>query len=121
VIERSIEQTVADPSIVTPAMVDTYWELLRHPGNRRATGLRMGVLRQPTTKATLSRIETPTFIMWGAKDALIPVEAARFFAAALPNDQSVIYDDLGHIPQEEDPARSAADVAKFIDGLAPPA
>jgi pimeloyl-ACP methyl ester carboxylesterase len=121
VIERSIEQTVADPSIVTPAMVDTYWELLRHPGNRRATSLRMGVLRQPTTKATLARIETPTLIMWGAKDTLIPVEAARFFADALPNDESVIYDDLGHIPQDEDPARSAADVAKFVEGLLPPA
>jgi pimeloyl-ACP methyl ester carboxylesterase len=121
VIQRSLEQTVADPSLVTPARVDTYWELLRYPGNRRATALRMDVLRAPTDRASLARIATPTLIMWGAKDTLIPVAAADFFADGLPNDKSTIYDDLGHIPQEEDPVRSARDAAAFIEGLRAPA
>jgi pimeloyl-ACP methyl ester carboxylesterase len=57
--------------------------------------------------------------MWGAQDAINPVSLAEQFERALPNTSTVIYDDLGHIPMEEDPERSAADVLKFLDGLLP--
>jgi pimeloyl-ACP methyl ester carboxylesterase len=30
---------------------------------------------------------------------------------------TIIYDDLGHIPMEEDPERSAADVRMFLNSL----
>jgi pimeloyl-ACP methyl ester carboxylesterase len=55
--------------------------------------------------------------MWGAQDSLIPVSVADQFAQRLSNTQVVIYDDLGHIPMEEDPQRSAADVLKFLAQL----
>ena len=31
----------------------------------------------------------------------------------------MVYDDLGHIPMEEDAARTAADAAKFLSEQAP--
>ena len=55
--------------------------------------------------------------MWGAQDSVIPVIVADQFAQRLPNTQVVIYDDLGHIPMEEDPQRRAADVLKFLAQL----
>jgi pimeloyl-ACP methyl ester carboxylesterase len=55
--------------------------------------------------------------MWGAQDSLIPVSVAEEFAQRLANTQLVIYDDLGHIPMEEDPQRSAADVLAFLHQL----
>jgi pimeloyl-ACP methyl ester carboxylesterase len=58
-------------------------------------------------------------ILWGANDRLIPVEAARSFARDIPGSQMIVYDGLGHIPMEEDPARTAADVQRFLSGLAP--
>lgn len=117
-IERSIEQTVADPNTVTPAMVDRYWELLRYPGNRDATIDRFSAERTPSDSRTLAAITVPALILWGAKDKLIPVEAAAWFDGALPDARVVIYDDVGHIPMEEAPDRSAADVAAFLAGIA---
>lgn len=120
IIEQSLKSIVADPSTVNDRQVDTYWELLRYPRNRRATGQRFAADRTVATPAVLAKIKTPSLIMWGAKDTLIPVAAAKLFAKGLPNDRSVDYDDLGHIPQEEDPDRSAADARAFVASLSSP-
>jgi pimeloyl-ACP methyl ester carboxylesterase len=60
-------------------------------------------------------------IMWGEEDNLIPVSAARWFADALPQAKLIIYPGVGHIPMEEIPEQSAADVKAWLDGLPPPA
>jgi pimeloyl-ACP methyl ester carboxylesterase len=65
----------------------------------------------------LSVLDQPTLIMWGAQDAVIPVSVAAQFEEILPNSTTVIYQDLGHIPMEEDPARTAADVLLFLKAL----
>ena len=49
---------------------------------------------------------------------------ARKFAAAIPGAKLITYPQVGHLPQIEIPARSAAAVAEFLDTVAkasPPA
>lgn len=116
-VEKSLHQSVSVQSIVSPKAVDRYWELLRYPGNRRATIDRFSTPYTGLTKARFVGFAVPTLIMWGRDDKLIPVAAADWYAAAIPGSRSVIYDGIGHIPMEETPDRSAADVAAFIDGL----
>lgn len=119
VIERSVRQSVSVQSSVTPAVVDRYRDLLLYPGNRRATGLRFNAPRTFAEPADLARITAPTLLMWGREDKLVPVEAAAVFARGLPDSRTIIYDRVGHIPMEEIPQRSAADLAAFIDSLPP--
>lgn len=119
VIEKSVRQSVSVEASVTPAVVDRYWELLRYPGNRRATGLRFATKRDIATPAMLERIATPTLVMWGREDRLVPVEAASVFDRHIPNSLSVIYDGVGHIPMEEAPYRSVGDLADFLEELGP--
>jgi len=38
----------------------------------------------------------------------------------LPQAKLVIYPGVGHIPMEEIPEKSAADVKNWLDGLPPP-
>jgi pimeloyl-ACP methyl ester carboxylesterase len=116
-VERSLKQSVSVQSVVTPQAVDRYWELLRYPGNRQATVDRFGITREPVTKATFAAIKVPTLIMWGAEDKLIPVDNARWLATAIPGSRTVIYPAIGHIPMEEVPDRSAADVRAFVASL----
>ena len=42
---------------------------------------------------------------------------APLFEKNMPNTVTIIYPDLGHIPMEENPALTAADVLKFLDSL----
>ena len=117
-VEKSLRQSVSNQAMIDDAMIDRYWELLLHPGNREATGKRFGTPRSPADPARLARLSIPTLVMWGSEDKLIPVSAARWFARAIPGAKLVIYDGIGHIPMEELPDRSAADVDAFLSGIA---
>ncbi|NNU15807.1 alpha/beta hydrolase [Parvularcula sp. ZS-1/3] len=114
VVASSIEATVADPKLVDDAMIDRYWELLRLPGNRRAAGEQF-ISPRAERSDKLSQIEQPTLIIWGEEDALIFPLAADEFERRIPNARSVTYADVGHLPMEEAPARTARDISEFLE------
>jgi pimeloyl-ACP methyl ester carboxylesterase len=120
-VQKSLQETVADPSIVTNAMVDRYWELLRFPGNRRASALRADADREAEVFDRISDITAPTLLLWGAEDRLIFPSAATTFDERLPNAEVVILDGVGHIPMEEAPAATANAIRRFLEGLQPEA
>ena len=119
--EASLKTSVYDPAFATPHMVDRYWELNRYPGNRKATMQRFAQMaeKRPATPSRLAAIKVPVLILWGAEDNLIPVAAAHWFHSALPQSKLIIYPKVGHIPMEEIPDQSAADVKRWLAGLSP--
>lgn len=119
VIRKSLLQTTAVDSIVTEEMVDLYWELLRFPGNRRATALRMRTNREPEFVERLNEITAPTLVLWGAEDALTPASGADFFAERIKGAQKVVLDGVGHIPMEEAPDATANAIRRFFEAQAP--
>ena len=62
----------------------------------------------------IAEIKVPTLILWGGHDRLIPVAAAKRFSADIVGSRQVIFDDLGHVPHEEDPARTLAAAMSFL-------
>ena len=119
VFESSIKNTMSVQSKIDDALIDRYWELNRFPGNREATMKRFSTPggMQSGTKERLAAIKVPVMIMWGEEDKLIPVSSARWFAEAIPSAKLVIYPKVGHIPMEEVPDQSAADVKEWLDSL----
>lgn len=119
IFESSIQNTMSVKSKIDDALIDRYWELNRFPGNREATMKRFGdpSSMRTGTKEKLATIKVPVMIMWGAEDKLIPVSSAKWFADAIPDAKLVIYPKVGHIPMEEVPEQSAADVKRWLDGL----
>jgi pimeloyl-ACP methyl ester carboxylesterase len=53
-------------------------------------------------------------VLWGGRDRLVPLDHARRFVADIPGAKLQVFDDLGHVPQEEDAARTAAPVLEFL-------
>lgn len=117
-IADGLRQSVSNKSIVTEPMIDLYWELLRYPGNRPATMTRFGEPYVPAKPAEIARLTMPTLILWGTEDKLIPADNARWFANAIRGSQVIVYPGIGHLPMEETPDRSAADVARFLAAAA---
>lgn len=114
VVEQSVRNVYGDPSKVTPALVDRYFELTLREGNRHAVGLRMKHFGVPPDSAPLKTLQVPTLILWGAKDQLIPLELGRRFAADIAGSRLVVFENLGHVPQEEDPAATVAEVQRWL-------
>lgn len=119
----SLKTSVYDPAFVTDPMVDRYWELNRYPGNRRATMQRFAqaATTHPADAAQLARLKMPVLILWGTEDNLIPVAAAQWFHKALPGSTLFLYPRTGHLPMEERPDRSAADLRRWLDAKVAPA
>jgi pimeloyl-ACP methyl ester carboxylesterase len=113
-IKLSLWQSMGVTDALTAEMVDRHWELLRYPGNRAATLIRMRQPRQNELLPQLRTVATPTLILWGAKDTLTPVGGAKVFSDLLANSEGFIHDEAGHLPQEEIPEKSAGDVRAFL-------
>jgi len=113
-IAQSLEQTVSVQAVANDAAIDRYWELLRYPGNRRATLKRFGYPYDPLTKAGIAAISAPTLILWGEEDRLIPVAAGQWLASTMPHADLVIYPGIGHLPQEEAPGATLGDLKPWL-------
>ncbi|MDP1821710.1 MAG: alpha/beta hydrolase [Archangium sp.] len=113
-IERSVKNVYGDPGKVTPELVDRYFELTLRAGNRAALGRRMDQVPAEGDVATLKRLPMPALILWGGQDRLIPPDNGRRFDEDLPRSRLVMFDALGHVPHEEDPAATVAELEKFL-------
>lgn len=114
-VRSGLRRAIVDDALVTDAMVRRYTDMSRAPGRRAMILATMQSPRSaPATRERLAAIRTPTLVMTGEEDALIPAAHARLFADAIPGATLVAYPNVGHIPMEEIPARSAADVRTFL-------
>ena len=114
VVASSVHNVFGDPSRVTPALVDRYFDLTRRAGNRAALVQRFAQLRFDADTALVRSIVQPTLILWGGRDRLIPPDNARRFARDITGSRLVMFDGLGHVPHEEDPAATFVAVRAFL-------
>lgn len=56
----------------------------------------------------------PVLIVWGARDRIIPVEHGRSAHAAMPRSRLEIFEQAGHMPHVEAPARFVDAVDRFM-------
>jgi pimeloyl-ACP methyl ester carboxylesterase len=55
----------------------------------------------------------PTLIVWGERDAIIPVSHGIAAHEAIPGSQLVVFPDAGHMPHHDDPRRFADTLKRF--------
>jgi pimeloyl-ACP methyl ester carboxylesterase len=112
--KSSVENVYDDKTKVTESLVDRYFELTLREGNRQALVDRMAVAMDTSGMFLIKNIQTPTLVLWGENDLLIPVKNAHLFHDDLPNDTLVILKNAGHVPMEESPKESLAAVLEFL-------
>ena len=113
-VEASVREVYGDPSRVTPALVDRYFETTLREGNREALTQRLAQRTPGRHVELLARIQAPTLILWGGQDRLIPPVAATRLHEAIAHSTVQVFPGLGHVPQEEDPASTVQAVHTFL-------
>ncbi|MCX5768294.1 MAG: alpha/beta hydrolase [Gemmatimonadetes bacterium] len=116
IVESSVRNVYGDPSKVTPELVDRFYELTLRAGNRAAVSARFQQAPSDSFSNDIKSIHVPTLILWGTLDHLIPLENAERFHRDIAGSTVVTFDGLGHVPHEEDPARSIVAVQEFLRG-----
>ena len=113
VLRSSIRDAYGDPSRVGEALVNQLEDLMLRDGNREATRQRFA-LADDDMYRRLSEIRVPTFILWGSRDHRVLPRYGERFHADIQGSRLVVLDGLGHVPMEEDPARSLEPVLALL-------
>jgi pimeloyl-ACP methyl ester carboxylesterase len=104
----------ADPGVLTAEVLERYRDMMLAPGVRRAILDRMATQVLVPPEPILARIAAPTLLLWGEADRMVPAPHAADYARILRDSRTVVLPGLGHVPMEEDPARSLAPVTAFL-------
>jgi pimeloyl-ACP methyl ester carboxylesterase len=113
-VQKSLEGVYFDRSLLEPSTVTRYHELLLCEGNR-AAALSLFKNKIEQHPELIKTIEAPTLIIWGKEDGLIAWENANLFHQDIPNSKVVILEKVGHVPNEEAPAKVAEAIKAFLN------
>ncbi|MCO5247722.1 MAG: alpha/beta hydrolase [Chitinophagales bacterium] len=113
--ERTLKQAYEKDELITPEKVEMYNDMALRDGNRKSFVQRVRQVRKDPILQP-GKVETPTLLLWGKQDALLPLVQLDGFKG-MKNMQSIIYDGVGHTPQDEVAVESVHDAMKFLDSL----
>lgn len=116
-IRQALRAQVGDAALITDEVVDRWALYQRYPGHRPILMSVAPGAQAPVTAERLAGLQLPTLVLHGEIDPILPLEHSRRFAAAIAGAELIVYPGIGHLPQREIPARSAADVAAFLARL----
>lgn len=71
-------------------------------------------MRSHTLAALLRGVATPTLVVWGREDAIIPLDVGQRYLRAIPGATATVLDRCGHMPEMEQPEAFVAAVLKFL-------
>jgi len=114
-VRSSIESVYGNPESISPELVDRYFDLTSRQGNRGALVERFKQTQPGVMAQRVPEVSVPTLIMWGGKDELTPPSLANRFLKDIKGSQLVMFDELGHVPHEEDPEATVAAFKHFIN------
>ena len=113
IVRRFLRQVFCDQTVITELMVNRYYDLIHREGNLDAfVKIANSYFIQNTHN--LNKIHLPVLIMWGNKDRWISPNHAQYFHREIPKSKLLIYENVGHVPMEEIPEKSALDVISFL-------
>jgi pimeloyl-ACP methyl ester carboxylesterase len=101
-----IKRALAAKAISDRVFFEKIWGDIIHetPGN-------------PLMEPMLPTMLTPTLVVWGEQDKMLPVSDAYKFSQLMPNCRVEILQNCGHVPMLERPAEMAGVTIDFIKGI----
>lgn len=119
---KRLEWLMADPTTVTPDLVDIRFKIYTQPGFARAMRHILALQEMDFRRSNmlddhlLRTIKAPTLVIWTDHDPTGAVEVGQRFAAGIPDARLFVMENCGHWPQFEDPATFNALEISFLRG-----
>lgn len=116
-ITKNIKEVYEDDDKVTDELVTRYHKMALRAGNRQAFIDRAKTDFKLDAKINTDRlksIQTPTLLIWGAKDLWIPLDNGKRMNRILVNSKLEVLENSGHVPMEENPKESLELLKNFL-------
>lgn len=113
-VREGLQKSYYDDSKVTDDRVAYYYQPLKTSGGQLAATRARTQFGDFPIENKLDAIKVPTLIIWGDQDELSPLEAGRKLNSLIAGSKLVVFENCGHVPQEEVPVRVIGEIAGFI-------
>jgi pimeloyl-ACP methyl ester carboxylesterase len=116
-VRQGLKKSFYDQTLVTNERVANYYRPLQTRAGQLAALRARTQADQFPVEPELGKFNLPALIIWGAQDALNPLEAGQKLNSLIKGSELVVIDHCGHVPQEEQPDRVVAEIQRFILSL----
>lgn len=97
------------PVLAADAMRAGPWNLLRAAMD----------LQRQDARTLLPRIEAPTLVVWGDRDVLVPLAAARILNSGIKGSRLAVIPGAGHVPMYDRPRELIDTILSFLRSCPP--
>jgi len=115
-VRKVFEQMVSDPTRIPSKLVESFISRINSPNAKYA--FKLTLENSANTQIGFGRLglidNTPTLILWGIKDRVIPLEHSGLFNEAIKNSHVQIIQDAGHAPFAEKPEQVCEILRNFL-------
>ncbi len=111
---RSLQNSYFNQSMITNELVNNYLKPAGTPG-AAAVVASMNKFASIRYEDISVRLQTPTLLVWGRYDRIVPVTDAERLHKEIKGSQLAVIDDAGHMVQEEKPNEVASAIQKFLE------
>lgn len=112
-----------DDSKISEESVAVYAGPMNTPGSQHAliqTARQMVTKQAEKISSKYQSISTPTLIVWGRHDKIVPLWMGKRLHKAIRNSRLVIIESAGHIPYEEKPEETSSAILRFLGAKTKP-
>lgn len=109
-----LQRSYYDKSALTDEVADGYFKPLQIKGWERAFWEFSTAPRDNQLAQNLTSISQPTLLITGKYDVVVPTADTEKLATVIKNNELVIVDKSGHLPQEEQPGVFAEAVISWV-------
>ena len=103
-LKRHLQRVMSTPELLDERAVDVYWDRLGRDGGREAAyAMLQQMTRLEPMMEKLPKVVAPTLVVWGDRDALMPVETGERLCRLIPGARLAVVEGCGHAVPEERP------------------
>jgi 2-hydroxy-6-oxonona-2,4-dienedioate hydrolase len=114
-VYRAFRDMVFDSSVITDDIIRDFLNRMRLPNAIYAfISILLGIADSRHIKRRLFAILSPTLLIWGDNDKVIPLQYAIQYTNEIPNCTLVVISFCGHLPYVEKPLEFSNKVLKFL-------
>ena len=113
---KAFREMAHDPDAVNEEIVMDFVNRMRLPNAKYAfMSTLLGMRYAPKLQGRLGKIISPTLLVWGDSDRMIPVQYSKEYTE-IPDSEIVVIKNCGHTPYVEKPMTFNKLVLKFLVG-----
>lgn len=115
-VRDAAENSLVHKSLVTEELVNEWWAPMTFQDNLRSNYLLERGLDWGETQRAMPETRTPTLVLWGKQDRVLPARQAERFHKLLPNAEVRVLDGCGHALEYDCPKRVNDSMEDFLGG-----